>query len=93
VPLVNHTTASIAFSNNAMQQMRELIRQNYNHPSIFFWGIFNEITHQTGPISTNLDSAMADLVAQEDPTRVSSSASSTPESKGRNNFPDSDPSN
>ncbi len=93
VPLVNNMTASTAFSNNAVQQMRELIRQNYNHPSIFFWGIFNEITHQAGPITTNLDSAMARLVAQEDPTRVSSSASSTPESKGRNNFPDSDPSN
>jgi beta-galactosidase len=93
VPLVNNITASTAFSNNAVQQMRELIRQNYNHPSIFFWGIFNEITHQAGPISTHLDSAMARLVALEDPTRVSSSASSTPESKGRNNFPDSDPSN
>jgi len=93
VPLVNAITASTAFSNNAVQQMRELIRQNYNHPSIFFWGIFNEITHQAGPITTNLDSAMAQLVAQEDPTRVSSAASSTPESNGGNNFPDSDPSN
>ena len=28
---------------NAKQQMIELIRQNYNHPSIMFWGIQNEI--------------------------------------------------
>ena len=25
------------------QQMVELIRQNFNHPSILFWGIQNEI--------------------------------------------------
>ena len=28
---------------NAKQQMIELIRQNFNHPSIMFWGIQNEI--------------------------------------------------
>lgn len=28
---------------NPKQQMRELIKQNYNHPSIIFWGIQNEI--------------------------------------------------
>lgn len=29
---------------NAISQMRELIVQNYNHPSIMFWGLSNEIT-------------------------------------------------
>lgn len=29
---------------NAINQMRELIIQNYNHPSICIWGISNEIT-------------------------------------------------
>ncbi len=29
---------------NTQSQMKELIVQNYNHPSIFFWGISNEIT-------------------------------------------------
>ena len=29
---------------NALEQMRELIIQNYNHPSIVTWGISNEIT-------------------------------------------------
>ncbi|MGN6357027.1 MAG: glycoside hydrolase family 2 TIM barrel-domain containing protein [Novosphingobium sp.] len=28
---------------NALQQMRELIRQNYNHPSVAVWGIANEV--------------------------------------------------
>ncbi len=29
---------------NTMSQMKELVAQNYNHPSICFWGISNEIT-------------------------------------------------
>ncbi len=29
---------------NTMTQMKELVLQNYNHPSIFFWGLSNEIT-------------------------------------------------
>ena len=29
---------------NAVSQMKELITQNYNHPSIFCWGLSNEIT-------------------------------------------------
>lgn len=29
---------------NIKQQLQELILQNYNHPSIFFWGLSNEIT-------------------------------------------------
>lgn len=29
---------------NTKSQMHELVLQNYNHPSIFFWGISNEIT-------------------------------------------------
>ncbi len=29
---------------NTISQMKELIAQNYNHPSIFVWGLSNEIT-------------------------------------------------
>lgn len=28
---------------NCKLQLTELIKQNYNHPSIFFWGLYNEI--------------------------------------------------
>jgi len=28
---------------NALQQITELIKQNYNHPSIFVWGVHNEV--------------------------------------------------
>lgn len=32
-----------ALHQQATQLMIEMIRQNYNHPSIFFWGLFNEL--------------------------------------------------
>ena len=33
---------------NAAQQLRELIRQNYNHPSIAMWSIGNEVDAAAG---------------------------------------------
>ncbi|MEH3104926.1 MAG: malectin domain-containing carbohydrate-binding protein [Sphingomonas phyllosphaerae] len=36
-------TASPALRENARQQLRELIRQNGNHPSVVSWGIANEV--------------------------------------------------
>ena len=34
--------------NNARQVLKELVYQNYNHPSICFWGIFNELLLSDG---------------------------------------------
>ena len=73
IPLVNEITNSTAFTNNARQQLSELIRQNYNHPSILFWGIGNE--QRTDDTATNtLLTALNTLVHQEDPTRLSTYA-------------------
>src|SRR5207253_1434037 len=33
---------------NARQQLQELIRQNYNHPSVAVWGIANEVDFGPG---------------------------------------------
>lgn len=73
VPLVNHNTDSEAFRSNLAQQMRELIRQNYNHPSIVFWGIGNEQSSDNAATNTALD-LLADLVNAEDPDRFSAYA-------------------
>ena len=35
--LVNRIRTTKAFQDNAKQQLRELIKQNFNHPSICFW--------------------------------------------------------
>lgn len=60
---------------NAKQQMIELIRQNYNHPSIFFWGIQNEI--QIGGERAEvrkLVKELNDLTKKEDPIRLTTLA-------------------
>ena len=41
--LVNTATPTGAFDDAAKQQLRELIKQSYNHPSICFWSLFNEL--------------------------------------------------
>jgi beta-galactosidase len=74
IPLVNRITESAAFYASAKQQLIELIRQNYNHPSIICWGVFNEITMKPGPKPFNLVHELAGLAAQEDSTRPSTSA-------------------
>ncbi len=73
VPMVDKITDSDAFRANIRQQLYELIRQNYNHPSIVFWGIGNE--QRTNDTATNaiLDS-LAGLVRSEDPGRLSTYA-------------------
>ncbi len=35
--------ASEAFHAKGKQQLREMIHQRYNHPSIIFWGLYNEV--------------------------------------------------
>jgi beta-galactosidase len=73
IPLINSLTDSTAFTNNARQQLTELIRQNYNHPAILFWGIGNE--QRTDDTTTNtLLANLNTLVHGEDPTRLTTYA-------------------
>jgi beta-galactosidase len=74
IPLIDRITESAAFYTNAAQQLRELIRQRYNHPSVICWGTFNEITLESGPSPANLVAQLVQLAAQEDPTRPSAGA-------------------
>ena len=37
---------STGFKENGKQQLLEMMRQNYNHPSIVFWGLYNELKIQ-----------------------------------------------
>ena len=61
---------------NTISQMKELIVQNYNHPSIVTWGVSNEITISTKNKRDMLDNhrVLNDLVHEMDPTRLSSLA-------------------
>lgn len=44
IPLVGKAQDSEAFTKNVQTELIELIRQNYNHPSIFCWGLCNELS-------------------------------------------------
>lgn len=63
-----------SFKENGRMQLKELIRQNYNHPSIFFWGIFNELKEE-GDSPVDYVTELNDLSKKEDPTRLTTSAS------------------
>lgn len=56
---------------NTFLQMRELITQNFNHPSIVTWGLSNEITIKVTHKKDMLDNhhALQKLVKELDPTR------------------------
>lgn len=65
VPLVSEVNASEAFIDNAKQQLRELIRQNYNHPSVFVWGIGNEIYNANADSNKVLEIIHKEAVAED----------------------------
>ena len=44
---ITSTTMGSPFFNNAQDALTEMIRQNYDHPSIVFWSMFNEIGSNT----------------------------------------------
>ena len=76
--------AGSEFLNASRDQLREMIRQNYDHPSIVAWGLFNEIS--SNPETLNLienlqnlakeeERSLGNLNAQQEPMRKTTAAS------------------
>lgn len=63
-----------SFRANGKEQLKELIRQHYNHPSICVWGLFNELT-ENGDNPVEYIKELNTLAHQEDSTRPTTSAS------------------
>ena len=61
---------------NTISQMKELIVQNFNHPSIVCWGVSNEITISTKDNKDMLDNhrVLNDLCHKMDPSRFTTLA-------------------
>jgi len=65
------------FRRNSRRQLIEMISQQYNHPSVAFWGIFNEMPRDVDndfeplPLIRELNSLAKNL----DPSRLTASAS------------------
>lgn len=87
IPIVNYVPDDKAFADNACQQLREMIRQHYNHPSVILWGYMNEILlkarnefpRQEGfdkelKLINSLAARLESIVHEEDATRTSTMA-------------------
>lgn len=74
IPFVN--TFTTQESDNAKQQMTELVRQNRNHPSIYIWGLHNEVYSKTKddfvPVLTR---ELNDIAKTDDPGRYTGAVS------------------
>jgi beta-galactosidase len=88
IPLVNNITQSDAFAVNAEQQLLELILQNYNHPSILFWGLYNEIRLGPGTDPLQLVQQLAAVAHARDPGRLTAAASDADPANPLNWVPD-----
>ncbi len=75
IPYISSQSDDPAAHENCRLQMKDLIYQNYNHPSICFWGISNEITiagQKPGLVENHKD--LNALVKELDPTRLTTIA-------------------
>ena len=75
IPFISVFNKDPAAHDNCVSQLKELIIQNYNHPSICFWGISNEIL--IGGISEQLvenHHELNKLAHELDPTRLTTIA-------------------
>lgn len=75
IPYISVSSKTDHQGTNALQQMKELIIQNYNHSSIIMWGISNEIT--IAGKKNNVDEILVKLntlTKELDPYRVTTMA-------------------
>lgn len=68
IPMNGVIDAGQEFSANAVQQLRELIRQNYNHPSVMLWGLGNEV-YKSDADSNRIFNHLQKVARAEDPGR------------------------
>lgn len=82
IPIVNIVPDTPGYADNCERNLREMIRQHYNHPSIINWGYMNEIllvTPRPGtkewPVykerTVSLAQRLEKVLKEEDPTRKS----------------------
>jgi len=70
IPLVDRVAPTPEFATNAKQQLRELIKQNFNHPSIICWSISNELwMGRKDNVGATLPRELFDLAKSLDPSR------------------------
>lgn len=76
IPFISRFMNNPAAKENTLLQMKELVVQSINHPSICFWGVSNEITigGDKDPDLLENQRALNDLCHQLDPSRLTTIA-------------------
>lgn len=87
IPVIDIVPDNSRYADNAEHNLREMIRQHYNHPSVIMWGYMNEILLKTmrqykdetalAPVMERtlaLAKRLEKAVDEEDPWRVSTMA-------------------
>jgi hypothetical protein len=69
IPFVNEIGGAAAFAGVTANQLKELIRQQYNRPSICFWGLQNEVRATYDSDMRVLMNDLNNLAHAEDPSR------------------------
>jgi hypothetical protein len=72
-----------SYLDNCKNQLVELIKQNFNHPSIFFWGLYNEVDIPASDVK-NLN----DAAKRIDPFRLTTQADLTDDATERHGVTD-----
>ncbi|PRY25805.1 glycoside hydrolase family 2 protein [Pseudosporangium ferrugineum] len=70
IPFMHKSSDDPAFIAGVRQQLRELVLQNFNHPSVAFWSIGNEVTFKEGPDPNHVLIELSALLRALDPSRV-----------------------
>lgn len=52
IPIINIVPDTLGYADNCELNLREMIRQHYNHPSIIAWGYMNEILLTVPPVDS-----------------------------------------
>jgi beta-galactosidase len=87
IPIVNYVPDNPVFAENSKLNLREMILQHYNHPSVVMWGYMNEILlqadlgekdslqkQQIEARTVALAKDLENIIHQEDPARLSTMA-------------------
>ena len=92
VPLVDRISGLPEFAENAKQQLTEMVLQGGNHPSLCFWGLFNELNatwvDMPGPAPDRLITELRDLAHRLDGSRPTVAASWMREPSSLHELPD-----
>lgn len=80
IPIVDVVTESAEYADNCEYNLREMIRQHYNHPSVILWGYMNEILLARGAKAAptekviELAKRLETVLKEEDSYRLSTMA-------------------